>query len=100
MTCVFCDICVPTGSPSSSTRPSATGNPSPTRQSGGPATTSTLPDFSRFTAQKLEELITDQTAFKAVLREAIKGSPVGTAADPSGIGGVLRIAATGLQQCI
>eukprot|EP00878_Enallax_costatus_P040017 GHUV01045982.1.p1 GENE.GHUV01045982.1~~GHUV01045982.1.p1 ORF type:complete len:350 (+),score=109.31 GHUV01045982.1:935-1984(+) len=65
-----------TGSPSSSARPSATGNPSPPRQPAGPATTSTLPDFSRFSAAQLEELITDQTAFKAVLREATKGSPM------------------------
>lgn len=64
------------GSPSSSARPSGTGNPSPPRQPGGPATTATLPDFSRYTAAQLEDLVKDQAAYKAVLREAIKGSPM------------------------
>eukprot|EP00775_Hariotina_reticulata_P011542 gene11542-11685_t len=54
---------------------------SPTRLTGlplpaGPATTSNMPDFSRYTAAQLEELLQNPAAFKAVLQEALKGSPM------------------------
>ncbi|KAF8066376.1 VPS37-2 [Scenedesmus sp. PABB004] len=42
----------------------------------GPATSAALPDFSRFTAAQLEELMRDASAFKALLREAVRGSPM------------------------
>uniref|UniRef100_A0A383VSW4 VPS37 C-terminal domain-containing protein n=1 Tax=Tetradesmus obliquus TaxID=3088 RepID=A0A383VSW4_TETOB len=48
---------------------------SPRRQQG-PATSSTLPDWSRYSVQQLEELMNDQAAFKALLKEAVKGSPM------------------------
>jgi ESCRT-I complex subunit VPS37 len=42
----------------------------------GPATSNILPDFSRYTAEQCEELLKDESAFKALLKEAIKGSPM------------------------
>lgn len=55
-------------------------SPSPHRMQqgpmGGPATTNSLPDFSRYTAEHCEELLKDESAFKALLQEAIKGSPM------------------------
>jgi hypothetical protein len=42
----------------------------------GPATSSRLPDFSRYSTEQLEELLRDEGKFKELLREAVVGSAV------------------------
>jgi len=40
----------------------------------GPATSSRLPDFSRYSTEQLEQLLHDEAKFKELLREAVLGS--------------------------